>query len=124
MTLSETLSETRFFYAGRGLLFKDFFVVFSRLFLSYSNIIINADLNCNSSSSNFEATHLRELVSSYALSIVPSGPTHHISTADSWLDVFIMDSPNEVVSFCKPDIPFIAGHDLLELAYQFDSVPN
>ena len=35
-----------------------------------------------------------------------------------------MDSPDNVVPFCKSDVPFIAGHDLLELTYQFDSMPN
>ena len=58
-----------------------------------SNIIISGDLNCNLCSSNFEATLLKELTSSRALSIVASGPMHHTASAYSWLDVFIVDSP-------------------------------
>ena len=62
-------------------------------------------------------------LSSHALSIVDSDSTFQISTADSWLDVFIVDCLTTVLSFHKSDTPFIAGHDLNELSYRFESPP-
>ena len=106
---------TTMYKRPKGLLCDDFVVVLSRFSFAYSNIIISGDSNCNLCSSNFEASLLRELTSSRALSIMASGPTHHTASAESWLDVSIVDSPDKIVSFYKSDVPFIAGHDLLEL---------
>ena len=86
--------------------------------------IIGGDLNCNSLGSGFEAASLRESVSAYALNIIDSDPTFHMAAADSWLDVFIIDSSDKVRSFRESEAPFIAGHDLLEMSYRFESPPN
>ena len=115
---------TTMYRRPKGLFLGDFFAVLLRFSFAYSNIIISGDSNCNLCSSNFEATLLRELTSSRALSIVASGPTHHTTSADSWLDVFIVNSPDKIVSFWKSNVPFIAGHDLLELTHQFETEPN
>ena len=108
----------------KGILFNDFFNVLSRYSFAYKNIIIGGDLNCNLLSSGFEAAFLCKSVSSYALNIVDSDPTFHTAVADSWLDVFIIDSSDKARSFRKSEAPFIAGHDLLEMSYRFESLPN
>ena len=64
------------------------------------------------------------MVSSYSLNIVDSDPALYTAAADSWLDVFIIDSSDKVRSFHKSEAPFIAGHDLLEMSYRFESPPN
>ena len=106
---AETMLFTTMYRRPKGLLFDEFFTVLSRFSFAYKNIIISGDLNCNLCSSNYEATLLRELTLSLALSIVASGPTHHTASNDSWLDVFIVDSPDKVVFFSKSDVPFIAS---------------
>ena len=105
------------------ILFNDFFNVFSRYSLAYKNIIIGGDLNCNLSCSGYDAASLRKSVSSFALNIVDSDPTYHTAVADSWLDVFIIDSSDKVQSFRKSEALFIVGQDL-EMSYRFESPPN
>ena len=80
---AETMLFTTIYRRPEGFLIEDFFAVLPCFSFTYSDIIISGDLNCNLSSLNFEVTHLRELVSSYALSMVSSGPTHQSATADS-----------------------------------------
>ena len=121
---SESLLFVSVYRRPKAILFNDFFNVFWRYSLVYKNIIIGSDHNCNLLGSGFEAASLRESVSSYALNIVDSGPTFHTTSADSWLDVYITDNPAKVQSFRKSEAPFIAGHDLLELSYPFESPPN
>ena len=108
----------------KAVLFNDSFNVFSRYSFAYKNIIFGGGLNYNLSGSGFEATSLRESVSFFGLNIVDSEPTYHTAAADSWLDVFIVDSSDKVQSFRKSEAPFIPGHDLLELSYRFESLPN
>ena len=108
----------------KAILFNDFFNVFSRYSFAYKNIIIGGDLNCHLLGSGFEAASLRGSVSSYALDILEPDPTFHTAAADSWLDVFIIDSSDKVRSFRKSEAPFIAGHDLLEMSYRLESPPN
>ena len=87
---AETMLFTSMYRRPKGLLFDEFFTVLSRFSFAYNNVIISGDFNCNLCSSNFEATLLRELTLSRALSIVASGPTHHTASTDSWLNVFII----------------------------------
>ena len=48
----------------------------------------------------------------------------HFLVHGSWLDVFIINSSDKVRSFRKSEVPFVAGHDLLEMSYRFESPPN
>ena len=121
---AESLLFISMYRRPETILFNDFFNVFSRYSFAYKNIIVGGDLNCNLPGSGFEAASLRESDSSFALNIVDSDPTYHTAAADSWLDVFIIDSSDKVQSFRKSEAPFIAGHDLLEMSYRFESPPN
>ena len=121
---SQSLLFISMYRRPKAILFNDFFNVFSRFSFAYRNIIFGGDLNCNLSGSGVEAASLRESVSSFALSIVDSDPTYHLAVTDSWLDVFITDSSDKVQSFRKSEAPFIAGHDLREMSYRFESPPN
>ncbi|XP_071581375.1 uncharacterized protein [Temnothorax nylanderi] len=105
----------------KGLLLHDFVESLNRFSHLYKNIIIGGDLNCNLSSTNFEADYLRELMSGLSLHIVNSEPTHHTAISDSWLDVLVVDDMDKIISFTKSQSPFIAGHDLLELSTSLSS---
>ena len=119
----KTVLFTSMYRRLKSFLLNGFFNILSRLSFAYKNIIIGGGLNCNLTFSNFEATFLRKIVSSHALHIIHSDFTYHMAGSDSWLDVFIMDSLSKVV-YDKSDAPFIAGHDLLGLVYQFDVPPD
>ncbi|XP_071650007.1 uncharacterized protein [Temnothorax longispinosus] len=84
---------------------------------NYKNIIIAGDLNCNLLTSSYESNHLRDVASQLSLHIVESNSTFHTVSSDSWLDVFIVDSLDKVLSFHKSSAPFINGHDMIELTY-------
>ena len=83
----------------------------------YENFIITGDLNCNLLRSGYEAEYLRNFAGSFALHIIPSGPTYHTSHSDSLLDVVITDDAKKVKSFSKSHVPFIAGHDIIRFEY-------
>ena len=119
---TDSLLFTTIYRRPKAILFNEFFNVLSRYLFAYKNIIIGGDLDCNLPGAGFEAASLRESVSSHALSIVDSDSTFHTSIADSWLDVFIVDCLTKVLSFYKSEAPFIAGHDLIELSYRFESI--
>ena len=120
---AEFLIFTTVYTRSKAIFFKDFVDVLSRYSFAYKNIFIGGDLNCNLLAAGFEATSLRESVAAHVLNIVASNSTFHTATADSWLDVFIVDSSTKVLSFRKSEAPFIAGQDLLE-SYRFESPPN
>ena len=127
---ADSLLFTTMYRRPKAILFDEFFSVLSRYSFAYKNLIIGGDLNCNSPGTGFEAASIRESVSSNAFSIVDSDSTlshesctSHESIADSWLDVFIVDCLTTVLSFYKSEAPFIAGHDLIELSYRFESPP-
>ena len=112
---TDSLLFTTMYRRPKAILFNEFFDVLSHYSFAYKNIIIGGDLNCNLVGTGFEAASLRESYSSHALSIVDSDSTFHTSIADSWLDVFILDCLTKVLSSYKSEVPFIAGHDLIEL---------
>ena len=118
---ADSLLFTTMYRRPKAILFNEFFNVLSRYAFAYKNIFIGGDLNCNLLGTGFEAASLRESVPSHALSIVDSNFTFHTSTANSWFDVFVVDCLTKVLSFYKSHAPFIAGHDLIELSYCFES---
>lgn len=77
-------------------------------------------INCNLASSNFESVHLRDIVESSSLYIVPSDTTHYTATSDSWLDVFVVDDLDKVITLVNYGSLFIIGHDFLTLTLNFD----
>ena len=102
-------------------MFDDFLRDFTNVSHAYYNIIIAGDLNCKLNTNCYESRYLREMVNSLSLHIVASEPTYHTALADSWLDLYVIDSINKQALFSKSETPFIAGHDLLELTYAFDT---
>ena len=63
-------------------------------------------------------------MTSHALNIIFSELSFHAATSDSWLNIFILDCLHKVVAYRKSDAPFIVGHDLLELTFQFAALPE
>ena len=120
---TDSLLCTTMYRRPKAIFFNEFFNVLSRYSFAYKNIILSGHLNCNLLGAGFEATSLREFVFSDAYSIIVSDSTFHTSIADSWLDVFIVDSLTKVLSFYHSEASFIAGHDLIEFSYRFESPP-
>ncbi|XP_046750069.1 uncharacterized protein LOC124413491 [Diprion similis] len=121
---SESILFSSIYRRPKGLLFNEYLNTLSRFSHAYPNIVIGGDLNCNLSTINHESSFLKEMVSSLAMDIVQSDSTYHTASSDSWLDVFIIDSLEKLCAFHKSDAPFIAGHDLISLAYKFARLPN
>lgn len=103
----------------KGHFLTEFFSVFNRYSPVYRNFILAGDLNCNILKDDVYSRHLKDLIKSQSLYLVPSDATHHTATSDSLLDVFIIDDESKVQSFYKSPEPFIAGHDLIKLSYSF-----
>lgn len=106
----------------KGLLLHDFTVSLTRFSHAYLNIIIAGDLNCNLLRDCFESNYLRDWIYSLSLHLVSSEATFHTASTDSCLDVVIVDYLEKLYEFKKSG-PFIAGHNLLEVTYVFDSSP-
>ena len=102
-------------------MFDNFLRDFTNVSHAYYNIIIAGDLNCKLDSNCYESRYLREMVHSLSLHIVASEPTYHTALVDSWLDLYVIDSFNKQALFSKSETPFIAGHDLMEFTYAFDT---
>ena len=105
----------------KGLLFDDFSAAYSKFSHMYENIIMAGDVNCSLQSENFESNYFKDFIFSLSLHLVKTGPSYHTATCDSWLEIIVTDSENKIVSFKRSAGPFIAGHDLLQLEYAFDS---
>lgn len=116
---SEPLLYASLYRRPEGRLLHDFISVFNRFAHGYKNIIISGDLNCNVLKNNFEAQHLKDFIFSFSLHLVESGASFHTANSDSWLDVFIIDSREKLISLSKSEVPFINGHDLIEISYEF-----
>ncbi|XP_031785597.1 uncharacterized protein LOC116417277 [Nasonia vitripennis] len=88
---------------------------------SYSSIVLAGDLNSNLLVDDYYSSNLKRLVFEQSMHIVPFGATHHCENSHSWLDTFIVDSLDRVITFEKSLAPFINGHDSLFIEYEFDT---
>uniref|UniRef100_A0ABD2W9J0 Reverse transcriptase domain-containing protein n=1 Tax=Trichogramma kaykai TaxID=54128 RepID=A0ABD2W9J0_9HYME len=83
----------------------------------YKRAIIAGDFNINMLSQEYDPSHLRELTVACGLSLIPSGPTNHTTTADTWIDLIFVDDATGVRDFQKSQVPFVDTHDLLFFEY-------
>lgn len=90
---------------------------------AYKNIIITGNFNCNLLKDNSAAKHLKDFIFSSSLYLVKTKASFHSATCNSWLDAFIIDSKDKLLSFSKSDAPFINGHDLLRLSINLMPLP-
>lgn len=118
---SESLLLTSMYRRPNSELLNNFAAILERFSHAYKNIVITGDLNCNMLTNDSEARHLKRFIYSSAYHLVEFGPTFHLHSYDSWLDVMIVDDPTKIVAFSKTEVPFINGHDLLELTYCFNT---
>lgn len=65
---------------------------------SYSKIILSGDFNTNLLTPSPDRNYLTNLIHSLNLYAVSFNPTHHTQFSDSWLDLYIIDSPNNLLS--------------------------
>lgn len=81
---------------------------------NYSSKIILGDFNANQLLHNdADANFVRDLIREHSLYSVPYGATHHTRTANTWLDLCLVDVCDTVTNYWKTDVPFINGHDLI-----------
>ncbi|XP_077270664.1 uncharacterized protein LOC143901904 [Temnothorax americanus] len=113
----EPLLFTSMYRRPKGRNFDEYVDALTGVLHNYKNIVITGDLNCNLLTSSYESNHLRDVATQLSLHIVESNSTFHTASSDSWLDVFLVDNLDKVLSFSKSNAPFINGHDLIELTY-------
>lgn len=117
----EKLLFTSMYRRPEGQLFANFITSYNKFAHAYKNIIITGDLNCNIFGNNTYSTYLKDMIYSLSLFLVPSDATHHTTNSHTLLDVFILDSADKLVNFCKSSTPFINGHDILDLTFALES---
>ena len=103
-----------------------FFDCLSIHLANFSSVIIAGDFNMNMALPNSPDTiHLQNSIRSNSLRLVPSNPTHHQPWRGShtWIDLFIVKSDDRVLTYCKSDAPFIAGHDFIEITIACSQPP-
>lgn len=118
---NELLLFSSIYRPPRAKFFNDFIEAFSQFSHAYKHIIISGDVNCTLHIDNVYSRHFRDIMHSLSLFIIPSAPTFHTATCDSWLDVIVTDTKDKVLVFAKSETPFINGHDLLELTYDLST---
>lgn len=105
-----------------------FFSDLSELLPTYNNLIITGDFNSNLLDNESVTKNLKQSIQECALFVVPSDPTNHTRTttitADTWLDLFIINHKDAMYSYRKSDSPFIVGHDWIELGFKFHKPPT
>lgn len=105
-----------------GTLFSEFIRRLNVYSPAFKNIVIVGDLNCNLLDNTFESSFLQNFITDHSLYLVPTEPTHHTSNSQSQLDVIITDSKAKIVGCYQSQAPFIAGHDLLAITYNIQTI--
>ncbi|KAL7287797.1 hypothetical protein TKK_0018173 [Trichogramma kaykai] len=106
-----------------------FFDKLSYFLPSFDHVIITGDFNINTlKDKNRHSIYLKSLLSAYNLHIINNEPTHHVIFADgslreTCLDLCIVRDPSLVLEQSKSLVPFVAGHDLITLRYNFERTP-
>jgi len=68
--------------------------------------------------SSFHAEQIRAFVDSTSLSLVPFAPTHHTKISSTWLDLYIIDEPDKLITHRQLDVCFLSSHDLIDITYK------
>ena len=89
----------------------------------YTKIIISGDLNTNFLSDSSDKSYLENLFFSLHLFIVPFSPTHHTPRSDTWLDHYIIDSAQNLLSSSQVPVSFLSSHDLIQISYNIHTPP-
>lgn len=106
----------------KGNVLNVFFATIQKYIYCYKHIFIAGDLNSDLLNDCYYSLHLRKLIYENSLYNIPFGATHHKDYSDTWLDVILTNSPNEVLSFEKSASPYINGHDFLIVDYRLKVV--
>lgn len=75
------------------------------------------DFNCHLETQSSDSIDFRNCSDAAQLHIVNTGPSSHQAKIPSWLDVLLVNHPENVIHFLKSDIPFIDFHDSITLTY-------
>ena len=89
----------------------------------YPRIIISGDLNTNFLSNSNDKSYLENLFFSLHLFIVPFSSTHHTTRSDTWLDYYIIDSAQNLLSASQLPVSFLSSHDLIQITYNIRTPP-
>ena len=102
-----------------GHVLTEFFNVIDELAQSYKNIIIVGDFNVNVLKNTFHSRHLLDAINERSLYLVPYEAPNFSNYAATSIDLAIVDSSSNLVSFSKTDSPIAAGHLAINLVYKF-----
>jgi hypothetical protein len=84
----------------------------------YTHHLIMGDLNTDLCRDSPRSRKLMSLIRSVSFSVLPSDPTHHTTTTDTWLDVIITSSSSNVIKHGQFLAPGFSHHDLLYVTYK------
>jgi len=84
--------------------------------LSYTNIILCGDFNCDILKEDYLTTSMHRLS---LISPNISIPTHYTNTTNTLLDLFFVSDKNKVLLYDQLSVPQFSKHDLLFLTYEF-----
>lgn len=79
---------------------------------NYSHKFIMGDFNINILADSSNKNILQSFADSNGLSIVDHGVTHETQSSNTFLDLTLIDSSENILNSGKSDTPFIAGHFL------------
>ena len=82
----------------------------------FSNKIIMGDLNADTlCNTNSDTKCIRDLMDELSLSLVNTGPTHHSSSTDTWIDILLVDQCETVVNSSRVSPPIVSRHDKISV---------
>lgn len=101
----------------------DFFEALQEVARSVNNIIVTGDINAHIERNNRLTSAFRATFLENKLHLVNSGPSYYRVDPPSWLDIFLVDDLQKVVSCQSSGQSYISGDDYLCIAYNLPGAP-
>lgn len=89
---------------------------------NYAHKIIAGDFNAAQLGSSQNALFVRSLMRDLSLQLVAHGTTHISGTAETWLDLCMVDESATFTSWSKSATPMGAGHHLVSVEIEVEGV--
>ena len=82
----------------------------------YSRKIIMGDWNADMSDpKSSDAKFVRELMAELSLKLVNTGPSHHTTHSDTWIDILLTDECDSIMEYHRTSPTFPSGHDVISV---------
>lgn len=90
--------------------FGDFSNILGNNMKGYTHKIITSDFNADQLSFSGDANYVRSLIKDNSLQLIQHGVTHSTANSSTWLDLWMVDSMDNIISYSKSASPIAAGH--------------